>query len=124
MKGDSKRGAKTPTETAGSSVNTDRIRQEGKQKIIYSTRNITIITYTGWSREFSPITVDPFSKERGPTVPITCDPKELFSLFLGDDVVDLIVRETNTYAEQCLAETGEMWSTQQLRSGHTLDSTF
>ena len=66
MKGDSKRGAKTPTETAGSSVNTDRIRQEGKQKIIYSTRNITIITYTGWSREFSPITVDPFSKERGP----------------------------------------------------------
>jgi len=55
--------------------------------------------------------VDPFSKERGPTVPITRDPKELFSLFLGDDVIDLIVRETNTYAEQCLAETGETWST-------------
>ena len=68
--------------------------------------------------------MDPFSKERGPTVPITRDPKELFSLFLGDDVVDLIVRETNTYAEQCLAETGEMWCTQQLRSGHALDSTF
>ena len=50
--------------------------------------------------------MDPFSRERGPTVPITHDPKELFLLFLDDDVVDLIDRETNMYAEQCLAETG------------------
>ena len=55
--------------------------------------------------------MDPFSREIGPTVPITRDPKELFSLFVGDEVVDHIVRETNTYAEQCLAETGETWST-------------
>jgi len=55
--------------------------------------------------------VDPFSRERGPAVPITCDTKELFSLFLGDDVVDLIDRETNMNAAQCLAETGGTWST-------------
>ena len=46
----------------------------------------------------------PFLKRKRTPVPITRDPKELFSLFLGDDVVDLIVRETNTYAEQCLAD--------------------
>jgi len=53
----------------------------------------------------------PFLKRKRPTVPIIRDPKELFSLFLGDDVVDLIDRETNMYAKQCLAETGGTWST-------------
>jgi len=43
-RGQGKRGrAKTPTETAGSSVTlTESDREEGKQKIIYSTRNIII----------------------------------------------------------------------------------
>ena len=43
-RGQGKRGrAKTPTETAGSSVIlTESDREEGKQKIIYSTRNIII----------------------------------------------------------------------------------
>ena len=51
-----------------------------------------------------------FKRKRTP-VPITHDPKELFLLFLDDDVVDLIDRETNMYAEQFLAETGGTWST-------------
>ena len=53
----------------------------------------------------------PFLKRKRTPVPITHDPKELFLLFLDDDVVDLIDRETNMYAEQCLAETGGTWST-------------
>ena len=55
--------------------------------------------------------MDPFVGQRGPTAPISSDPKELFSLFLGDEVIDLIVKETNLYATQCLAETTETWST-------------
>ena len=53
----------------------------------------------------------PFSGETGPAVPISSDPRELFSLFFDDEVIDLIVRETNMYAQQCLVNTTTMWST-------------
>lgn len=36
---------------------------------------------------------------------------KLFSLFFDDEVVSHIVTETNTYAQQCLANTSTMWHT-------------
>ena len=53
----------------------------------------------------------PFSGETGPAIPISSDPRELFSLFFDDEVIDLIVRETNVYAQQCLVNTTTTWST-------------
>ena len=53
----------------------------------------------------------PFSGETGPTIPISSDPRELFSLFFDDEVIDLIVRQTNVYAQQCLVNTTTTWST-------------
>ena len=53
----------------------------------------------------------PFSSETGPAVPISSDPRELFSLFFDDEVIDIIVRETNVYAQQCLVNTTTTWST-------------
>lgn len=67
--------------------------------------------YIGWTMDVSPVTVAPFTGETGPAVSISSDPRELFSLFLDDTVVDLIVTETNRYAEQCLAESARVWST-------------
>ena len=39
------------------------------------------------------------------------NPIGLFSLFFDDEVIDFIVRETNLYVQQCLAETMKTWST-------------
>ena len=36
---------------------------------------------------------------------------ELFSLFFDDEVVGHIVTETNTYVQQCLANSSTMWQT-------------
>lgn len=65
----------------------------------------------GWSRDLTSVTVAPFVGETGPAVPISSDPMELFSLFFDDEVVSHIVTETNTYAQQCLANTSTMWHT-------------
>ena len=61
--------------------------------------------------DLSPVTVAPFTAETGPAVPISANPIELFSLSFDDEVIGAIVRETNAYAEQCLAESSETWST-------------
>ena len=53
----------------------------------------------------------PFVGATGPSVPISSNPIELFSLFFDDDVIGTIVRETDRYAEQCLVETTKTWST-------------
>ena len=53
----------------------------------------------------------PFVGATGPSVPISRNPIDLFSLFFDDDVIGTIVRETNRYAEQCLVETTKTWST-------------
>ena len=53
--------------------------------------------------------MDPFSGLCGPTVPISADPLELFSLFFDNVVIDLIVRETNRYAAQCRGD--DTWET-------------
>ena len=52
----------------------------------------------------------PCSEQAGPRVQLPSDPLGLFSLFFDDTLVDLIVEETNRYAEQTLQGTEE-WST-------------
>ena len=49
--------------------------------------------------------------ETGPAVPISSDSMQLFSLSFDDEVVSHIVTETDTYAQQCLANTSTMWHT-------------
>ena len=60
-----------------------------------------------WSKDASPVVV---TEPAGPRVQLPSDPLGLFSLFFDDTLVDLIVEETNRYAEQTLQGTKE-WST-------------
>ena len=53
----------------------------------------------------------PCSEPAGPRVQLPSDPLGLFSLFFNDTLVDLIVEETNRYAEQTLQGTDKEWST-------------
>ena len=50
----------------------------------------------------SPISVEPCSVPFGPLVPVSQNPLEMFSHFFTEEVLSLIVRETNLYAAQCL----------------------
>ena len=58
-----------------------------------------------WSTDASPVVVTPCSEPAGPRVQLPSDPLGLFSLFFDDTLVDLIVEETNRYAEQTLQGT-------------------
>ena len=60
----------------------------------------------------------PCTKQPGPQVPLPSDPLGLFSLFFDDTLVDLIVEETNKYAELTLRGTDKEWSTdsQEIRA--------
>ena len=49
--------------------------------------------------------------QAGPKVPLPQDPLSLFSLFFDDDLVGLIVDETNRYAQQTLQGTNKVWET-------------
>ena len=64
-----------------------------------------------WSKDASPVVVTPCSEQAGPRVQLPSDPLGLFSLFFDDTLVDLIVEETNRYAEQTLQGTDKEWST-------------
>ena len=55
--------------------------------------------------------VTPSSEQAGPQAQLPSDPLGLFSLFFDDTLVDLIVEETNRYAEQTLQGTDKEWST-------------
>ena len=60
----------------------------------------------------------PCTEQPGPKVPLPSDPLGLFSLFFDNTLVDLIVEETNRYAEQTLQGTNKEWSTdaQEIRA--------
>ena len=64
-----------------------------------------------WSTNASPVHVTPFNEQAGPKVPLPSDPLGLFSLFFDNDLISLIVKETNRYAEQALQGKNEVWST-------------
>ena len=55
--------------------------------------------------------VTPCTEQAGPKVPLPSDPLVLFSLFFDDTLMNLIVTETNRYAEQTLQGTGKEWTT-------------
>ena len=65
---------------------------------------------TEWSKEISPVVVTSCSEQAGSRVQLPSDPLGLFSLFFDDVLVDLIVEETNGYANQTLQGTGKEWS--------------
>ena len=66
----------------------------------------------GWTMTSTPISVEPCTVEPpGPLIPVSRDPLEVFSWFFTDDLLSLIVRETNRYAAQCLANTQTTWET-------------
>ena len=55
--------------------------------------------------------VTPCTAQAGPKVQLPQDPLGLFSLFFDDELVGLIVNETNKYANQQLHGTDRSWST-------------
>ena len=61
----------------------------------------------------SPISVEPCNVPFGPLVPVSHNPLEMFSYFFTEEVLSLIVRETNLYAAQCLtaANSNTTWET-------------
>ena len=66
---------------------------------------------TEWSNRAHPVIVNPCMAQAGPKVPLPQDPLSLFSLFFDDDLVGLIVDETNRYAQQTLQGTNKVWET-------------
>lgn len=61
----------------------------------------------------SPITVEPCTVPAGPQIPTSREPLQIFSEFFTDDIMSLLVTETNRYAAQCLAATSSngTWET-------------
>ena len=53
----------------------------------------------------------PCTELAGPRVSLPHDPLGIFSLYFDDNLVGMIVEETNRYAELCLQETNKQWST-------------
>ena len=67
-----------------------------------------------WSSNSKPVLLNEFiGSQPGPKVPISSDPLSMFNLYFTDNVIDLVVQETNRYAQQVLTEKGSdrVWST-------------
>ena len=64
-----------------------------------------------WSTQATPVVVSSCVEQAGPRVQLPHDPLGIFSLFFDDNLVGMIVEETNHYAEQCLQESNKQWST-------------
>ena len=79
------------------------------------------IFITEWSTHVAPVVVTPCTELAGPQVPLPHDPLSTFSLYF-DNLVGMIVEETNRYAEQCLQETNKQWSTDAEEIVRTWDS--
>ena len=92
-----------------------------RQKKHYSTMYLQYshsLSYVAWSSDASPVVVTPCTEQPGPRVSLPSDPLGLFSLYFDDTLFDLIVEETNKYAELMLQGTGKEWSTdaQEIRA--------
>ena len=75
--------------------------------------HVAFETHTGWTTTPAHISVEPCTIPVGPLVPTSRDALEMFSHFFSDDVLSLIVTETNRFAAQCLAasHTPATWET-------------
>ena len=63
-----------------------------------------------WSTTLSDVIVKPFTKQVGPTIPIA-NSIEIFDTFFSDELISVIVRETNRYAKDCLKNDDTTWET-------------
>ena len=70
-----------------------------------------LLTDRDWSLQSSRVIVEPFSQHVGPTVTILESPLDIFSLIFTPAIIQYVVCETNRYAEQCLADTNRVWTT-------------
>lgn len=80
--------------------------------------DLHVLTERDWSLQSSRVVVEPFSQHVGPTVNIPESPLDIFSLIFTPAVIEYVVCETNRYAEQCLAGTNRVWTTnnQEMRA--------
>ena len=63
-----------------------------------------------WSENLTAVTVNDFTSQSGPTVPISDCPLEVFKLFFNKDLQEKIVKETNRYAREVMGdEKYEQW---------------
>ena len=56
---------------------------------------IMTIFITEWSAQAAPVVVTPCTELAGPRVPLPHDPLGIFSLYFDDNLVGMIVEETN-----------------------------
>ena len=59
---------------------------------------------TAWTEWRTPVLVKQFTSTTGPTVNIPESPLEVFELFFSDDLLDIIVEESNGYAAQVMGD--------------------
>ena len=59
---------------------------------------------TSWSSQLRRIDIQPFSSPVGPTVTIPDSPLEVFRLFFPNNLVQLIVEESNAYAREVMGD--------------------
>ena len=63
-------------------------------------------TSPNWSRNFESVTIQPFTTQTGPTINVPEDPINIFNI---DDLVQLMVLETNRYAKKVLGNKFDSW---------------
>ena len=66
-----------------------------------------------WSTDARPVQVCDFSGQAGPNVPLSAYCLDVFSLYFDDEVMDLVVAETNLYADQVRSSKNlrKVWTT-------------
>lgn len=55
-----------------------------------------------WTSTLKPVEVKPFNSPVGPTQAVPESPREVFELFFSDNLIQLIVTESNRYAEEVM----------------------
>jgi hypothetical protein len=63
---------------------------------------------TAWTAQLKPMTINQFTAPVGPTVSIPESPLEVFELFFTRDLQEMIVKESNRYAQQVMGK--ERWT--------------
>ena len=87
-------------------IQSSKIGADRLAAVVYIHDIVHVLTYyIGWTMTPSPISVEPCTVPCGPLVPVTHEPLEMFSHFFTDNLLAVIVEETNRYAVQCLAAT-------------------
>ena len=62
------------------------------------------VTHMQWSSSLEPITVAPFSENIGPTFSVPSSPKAVLNHFLTDSICEMVVTQSNLYAQQVMGE--------------------